>query len=762
MSKKIVQSSLLSQIGFSENEQQVYLTILGIGNASLGEIALQTQLPLEEIQQIIQELTNRGYLKKIEGKINRYIAVEPFLKGFLFIEKEFQNDIINIENSLISSIDSNYSNLVKQMDEFRVAVEPIYNRIVEELRTSNEQLKMDLTNAIYRHSDKIANLAEDFDLLLTEGFSKAFLSISNELSNLSNEISIILREESDRATERLQKFEQLTNQTIQEMLAPIDNSIEHYKTTAANDLKTILTENKAEISALQKNVKSLTKYSIKEFATALKEFEKEFNAIITKATNDYAEVLTNYRTKMKEIFKLETGKIDGIVDNLIAEVGKNIDQLSIEASNLKENIDEISKVGRLKRPDPALVEEAKRRASKINELSQAIKTRYSEALNVYKKNIVEGITTLMKNSDATLSEQLKEGKTKIKNLKVKLTTKWSEISSKFEKDLNAATKDILKDASAKIATSSQQAFDISLKNLETLKGNISEILLPLRDVVFNDLEDTLENLFLDSSKRLRLHNESNSKALETIRYLTDDMKFAFKTQVQEELSKPKMIASEMISQYTNSLDSYLTTLNRDQFNTLEKISKVIDSFLSNLKDALTETSSQISNRLAGIIYKVNETKTYLQEITNAVDQIIPVPRPHSLIIYGNQNSMAAIYDMLMRTKSTCTVVMPTIDQTFVDFLVKQISKTVRIRVLADIDPFRDESLISIMKEQGNITIWQYTMRDFYAVTRDGAEVLLAPVTREGELTSFLTEQDALVRAVQQIINASFMARSKEI
>ncbi|MHA1640749.1 MAG: helix-turn-helix domain-containing protein, partial [Candidatus Heimdallarchaeota archaeon] len=206
MSKKIVQSSLLSQIGFSENEQQVYLTILGIGNASLGEIALQTQLPLEEIQQIIQELTNRGYLKKIEGKINRYIAVEPFLKGFLFIEKEFQNDIINIENSLISSIDSNYSNLVKQMDEFRVAVEPIYNRIVEELRTSNEQLKMDLTNAIYRHSDKIANLAEDFDLLLTEGFSKAFLSISNELSNLSNEISIILREESDRATERLQKF----------------------------------------------------------------------------------------------------------------------------------------------------------------------------------------------------------------------------------------------------------------------------------------------------------------------------------------------------------------------------------------------------------------------------------------------------------------------------------------------------------------------------------------------------------------------------
>ena len=187
-----------------------------------------------------------------------------------------------------------------------------------------------------------------------------------------------------------------------------------------------------------------------------------------------------------------------------------------------------------------------------------------------------------------------------------------------------------------------------------------------------------------------------------------------------------------------------------------------EKFLTTLKDSFTNSSNEISSRLAGIIYKVNETKTYLQEITESVDQIIPVPKPHSIIIYGNTNSMTAIYDMLLRTISTCTIVLPTIDQNLVDLLTKQISKRVRIRVLADIDPFRDEALIAALKEQGNITIWQYTMRDFYAVTRDGAEVLLAPTTRDGELTSFVTEQDALVRAIQQIINASFMARSKEI
>ncbi len=762
MSLKNVQSSLLSQIGFSELEQQVYLTILGIGNASLGEMYLQTGIQLDELQEIVQDLSNRGYLKKIEGKINRYIAVEPFLKGFLFVEKEFQNDIIGIENSLINVFDQSYDTLTQHMSEFKSSITPIFDKVAEELRTSNEQLKMDLTNSIYRHSDKVSNLAEDFDLMLTEGFSKTFLSISNELSNLSNEVSVLLRDESDKATERMQKFEQLMNKTIQDMLEPLDNALIEYKATVPERLKTILDENKNEISTLQKNVKSITKYSINELSTTLKEFDKGIVEVTNKAAKNYSDVVSNYKTTTHGIINQEKSKLDTAIVKVIEHIGKNIDQLSVEASNLKENIDEIAKTGLLKKPNPRLVQEAKERSEKIDKLSQQIKGAYDEALKIYQKNIIDGIGQLMKNNDAVLAKQLKDGSTQLKSLKEKLSKDWDVVAKKYEADLNNAVKDVLKETNPKITSTSKEAFNNTLKHVEGLKDSISMILAPLRDVIFTDLEDALENLFLNSSKRLRMHNESNNKALETIRYLTDDMKFAFKTQVLEELSKPKSIASEMISEYTRTLDGYLTTLNRDQTASLNIIGDAGEKFLETLKDSFTNSSNEISSRLAGIIYKVNETKTYLQEITNSVDQIIPVPKPHSIIIYGNQNSMTAISDMLLRTKSTCTIVIPTIDQNLVDLLTKQISKRVRIRVLADVDPFRDEALLAALKEQGNITIWQYTMRDFFAVTRDGAEVLLAPTTRDSELTSFVTEQDALVRAIQQIINASFMARSKEL
>ncbi len=762
MSLKNVQSSLLSQIGFSEIEQQVYLTVLGIGNAALGEIYLQTGAPLEEIQQTIQDLTNRGYLKKIEGKINRYIAVEPFLKGFLFVEKEFQNDIIGIENSLINVFDTSYEELVQKMEQFKTSITPIYDKITEELRTSNEQLKMDLTNSIYRHSDKISSLAEDFDLVLTDGFSKTYLSISNELSNLSNEISVILREESDKATERLQKFEALTNKTIQDMLAPIEKAILDYQSIVPERAKVFLDNHNSEINELQKNIKSIVKTSIKELTESLKDFDKEVNEVISQISTDYGTVITNYKKASHDIFDTEKGKVDETAAKLVDTIGKNIDSLAVEAAALKENIDEIAKAGLLKRPDPAIVEAAKQHTDAITSASQKIKSSYDEVIKAYQKNILDAIATLIKNNDAVLAEQLKAGNAKFKEIKIKLATKWAQISAQYEKDITNSIKDLLKDSNQKITTIIKEAFDSSSQTLDQVKGSVSEILVPLRDVIFRDLEDALENLFLNSTKRLRYHNDSNNKALETIKYLTDDMKFAFKSQVQEELGKPKQIASDMITEYTSTLDNYLTTLDRDHNATLDQIGKAAEIFLNTIKESFNSSSANISSRLAGIIYKVNETKTYLQEITSSVDQIIPVPRHHSIIIYGNTNSMAAIYDMLLRTVSTCTLVVPTIDQNLVDLLTKQISKRVRVRILADVDPFRDEAAITALKEMGNITIWQYTMRDFYAVTRDGAEVLLAPITRDGELTSFVTEQDALVRAVQQIINASFMARSKEI
>lgn len=762
MSLKEVKSKLLDQIGFSEEEQEVYFAIQGIGSASLGEISLQTQIPLEELLPIMQELVTRGYLKKVEGKINRYIALEPFLKGFLFVEKEFQNDMIGIENSLINCFEGSYEGLDRRVEEFKEKVPPIFDEITEELRNANEKLKMDLSDALYRHADKVSKLEGDFDQILEEGFEKIHNALANEFNHLEGTIGVILREETERANERAEKFEELTNKTIQEMTGILDKAVDEYEATVPEEVKDILKENKEEISSLQKKVKETTKEHLDKLKKALKDYEKQFFQILSDASKGYKEVIKNYKEGTHTIFEEGEEKVSKSVEQLTSTIGKNVDSLSEEALELKENIDEISQIGRLRKPSPELVEEILNRADKINSLSQEIKDTYEEVLTAYQEDLIKGFEELIEASDKQLTNQLKEGTKQLKELKTKLSSNWTATAKDYDKALRNEVKDVLKEAHPRISNTAELALDTVINHLKNLKETHTKELLPLREVVLSDVQDLLENLFIDSSKKLRLYSETNERNLQTINDIHKEEKFQFLNKIQQTLSRPKIITSEMIGEYTSHLDSHLTDLEKKQNAILEILDEVTAEFLKEAKDGLTSSSNEISNRIAALLYKVNETKNYLQEITDAIDEVVPVPRPHSLIVYGDTNVINAIHDILLRTKSTCTIVAPTIDDTLFELLKKRISVRVRVRILADLDSFEDEALITALKEQGNITLWQYTGRDFYAVTRDGAEVLLAPLTQDGELTAFLTEQEALVRAIQQIINASFMARAREL
>jgi sugar-specific transcriptional regulator TrmB/gas vesicle protein len=762
MSQKNVTSTLLEQIGFTEEEQKVYFTILGIGTASLGEIYLQTEIPFEELQPIVAELTGRGYLKKIKGKINRYIAVEPFLKGFLFVEKDFQNDIIGIENSLINAFEQSNDTFARKMDEFLKSIPPIFNKVTEELRNANEELKMELTDSIYRHSERVEGLSDDLAVLLRNGFDQVQMDFENELNQLVNDISIILREEQENASSKAEKFEDLTNKTIEGLLAPLDQAIKEFQETIPPEVKDILDDNKKAVSSLKKDLRKITKEKMKELRDALKENEKTFNDMLKEAIDAYKDVITSYEEQTHSLFESEKENLDEALKKLKDAVGQNIDALAKEANSLQEDIKEMAGYGIFKKPSEEFVQEILGKTEKIVKRAEVIQKAYSDAVKVYQTGIINGLEKLIEQSDTQLKEQLKQGSEAIKKLDKKISSSWSKTAKAFSKDLNKTIAESLKESHSKITNTSKLALNIVDQHLGQLRKDQATTLIPLRETVLNDVETLLENLFYDSTKRLRLYNESNQKMMQSIQSIIDNSYHTFTSNVKQALGKSKVIASEMISEYTGKLDDYLTNVDRDKSDTIEALNEAGEEFLNSLKDTSSHASNEISNRLAALVYKVNETRTYLEEITDAVDEITPLPRPHSLIVYGNTNVQTAIRDMLLRTRSTCTVVLPTVDEEVTELLSKKITKRVRIRILADLDPFDDEALVASLKEKGNISLWQYQMRDFYAVTRDGAEVLLAPVTREGELTAFVTEQDALVRAIQQIINASFMARSKEL
>jgi len=71
-------STLLQNIGFTEKEALVYLSLMELGSGTVSQIAQRAKLKRSIIYIILEGLIKRGYVSEMpETKISRYIAVDP-------------------------------------------------------------------------------------------------------------------------------------------------------------------------------------------------------------------------------------------------------------------------------------------------------------------------------------------------------------------------------------------------------------------------------------------------------------------------------------------------------------------------------------------------------------------------------------------------------------------------------------------------------------------------------------------------------------
>ncbi|MEM2156174.1 MAG: helix-turn-helix domain-containing protein, partial [Candidatus Jordarchaeales archaeon] len=84
MPLKPVSKELLGNFGLSEGEINVYLAALSLGEFSVYDLACHLLLPEEAIKDAVEQLVERGFLRRLPASVERYVALEPFLE--LFIE----------------------------------------------------------------------------------------------------------------------------------------------------------------------------------------------------------------------------------------------------------------------------------------------------------------------------------------------------------------------------------------------------------------------------------------------------------------------------------------------------------------------------------------------------------------------------------------------------------------------------------------------------------------------------------------------------
>ena len=160
----------------------------------------------------------------------------------------------------------------------------------------------------------------------------------------------------------------------------------------------------------------------------------------------------------------------------------------------------------------------------------------------------------------------------------------------------------------------------------------------------------------------------------------------------------------------------------------------------------------------------NENK--LTDIHNAASSIPEISKVTTWPIIGKDAMVAAIKDAIYRVKSSIIIVtpyvVPDILQVVSEYAFQK--KAVRFMLTTRWELDQYSGIIGKMRQLGNIQFRQLqTAGEFFAVTRDAEEVILAPATeKDSELISIVSNQAGYAKLYSQFIGPIFQAQSRPI
>ncbi len=222
------------------------------------------------------------------------------------------------------------------------------------------------------------------------------------------------------------------------------------------------------------------------------------------------------------------------------------------------------------------------------------------------------------------------------------------------------------------------------------------------------------------------------------------------------------------------MDTNLTDMLADHKSKYEQNAKTLQNSLSNttkdtnqnVKDAIADFTLQFMNSIddGTELAETNEEK--LRDIHNASSSIPEIARVTTWAVVGKDAMIAAIKDAVYRVKSSIIIVtpyvVPEVLQVVSEYAFQK--KAVRFMLTSHWDLQQYSGIIAKMKQLGNIQFRQLqTAGEFFAVTRDAEEVILAPATdKESEMIAVVSNQEGYSKLYSQFIGPIFQANSRPI
>lgn len=727
---------------------------------------------LEGIQDnTINEVTNA-----VETQINDFFVdsdkKDTYKKEKIeAVNKRLTDTLKSLENELHGTVDKDYSELKSDIDELDYEVNSELDKISENHNKATKTLEFNFHNILNTLNETVKNI------------SKTFVDTSeNGTTTAKDDINSIVKALLDDFSNRISNLET-------ELKKDLDAHVNHHKDEAA-DLKPKMEK------TLEKYMDQMNKVIIdlKERIDSLfKEHISTLNKTSTQLQNRIKDHVDNRHKTLEDQIKQFRDTTLTLMDNLVS----TSEQLTDLSSELKKRGAAFKALfaGKHKKYK-AIYKEIQ---EKVETISDKLKQEFSQSTEIYIEDTSKTTRDLKNDVTTTISLENEEFNKQTTDLN-------SRAQSTIDTDMGPLANDLVGEVDSTIDEGVKHCSDTSLKLKDTLETSLhqhhgdydksitrhNEVTIKhynnsdadvkrLNDDFVKDMDIKFNAGVADVTNEVGIQIKDIDTHRDNYRIKQREMFDERLSKIRSDFDRSKQSTTSKVDGEINFFNNDCSDLDKNLFDMLEdhknkykenattlqsSLSNTVKDTIQNVKDAIADFTLTFMNSIDDCSETAEKNEEKLNDIDQASGAIPEIKKVNTWHTIGIEALIAATKDTIHRTKSSIIIVTPTVIPEILQ-LISQVAfqkKAARFLLTSHWNLAQYGDIITKMKTLGNIQFRQLKSKgDFYAVTRDAEEVLLAPASKKDEdIVAVISEEEGYAILYSQFIGPIFQANSRPI
>lgn len=750
MSLKDFTKEVFTRYGFTEEHINVYLVFLRVPRATTSEVYMtlveeHEDLKYETVLEITNWLVEKGFLKRVEGIIDRYIPLQPYFELFTTESENFRSEIAKIKDNILAD----------QSDRFE-KLETIQDKSIGEVETAVDK--------------QIKNFFEDSD---TKNNTK--------------------RNRIDSATTRFTETTKTLESNIHTIMDTLNTNLKNITETSCSRNETEITKTKDSLTTLISNL-------LNDFSTRVDNLDKELKMELDEHVERHKNTANQLKPKMEQILEKYLERMDKVITDLKAKISNLLKEHSTHVKNttdtlqtkLKAIVDDrhrtlTDQTNDFKSMTLTLIDNLLEHANRFTDFSEDMgkkgffwmgkKKKYKARHETTIQNILKYSEPMKPDFIKTCDDYVTDTRSTTDTIKADVTdtmTNENDGLAAETNDLDYRAQETIEAQLETLATDLAGEVD---DTLQTGVKDCSDTRIKLKD----SLENSLKTHHRQYDDSINNHKENSLKHYTEFETEIKRISADWTRETDTNFDNGKRDCSEKIdgeirlwNGEAKDMDNNLSDMLADHKSKYEQNAKTLQNSLSNttrdtiqnVKDAIADFTLQFMNSIDDGTELAENNEEKLTDISNASSSIPEIAKVTTWPVVGKDAMVAAIKDAVYRVKSSIIIVtpyvVPEILQVVSEYAFQK--KAVRFMLTTHWDLQQYSGIIAKMRQLGNIQFRQLqTTGEFFAVTRDAEEVILAPATeKEADLITIVSNQEGYAKLYSNFIGPIFQANSRPI